>query len=430
MISRMNLALLLVLIIAGCASQPIDQVKVAVTSSPTVTLTTSAIATETPAFTKTVTAQPTLTPTPTISLEQAKEELTVLFNQDEQAEINLFPLKTPQENSSMWVIYLQKGDKYMETLISPLIALYHRTDTTWQEIERVGFQDIPAYYVSVTQLETDLDELWLIMDTVDGAHSGCTQILTFKDQSFNVAYWDCRSHIPVAKTSEWGGKQTIVIDQTDDYVFGHCYACQMRDFHYEVLQIQKDKLVTFSIEQLPDSAAATLHRLNNRAVELAQAKLWQQAQETINQAVLFDKQDKTLQRNAMIINLHANAFQRQAKNEDSYPLLGNIFYGDYEATLQIMRPYSVTTLFDPETPLIKGTKAEMYQADLAQAITETVTVALQVEPNLAEAYFLRAWATYLITPTNPAILADLRQAARLSPNESLFSNSVTHFSQD
>lgn len=287
-----------------------------------------------------------------------------------------------------------------------------------------------VHQVSIRQLDVDSDEIWLMMDTFSGAHGGCTQIISFDGQLANSAYLGCNPHFPVLRSTDWDGdgRLEIAINQTNHYVF--CYSCQMSYFQYEVLQIQDEQLVTLSIERLPSSINGRLQERNNRAIELAQAKLWKQAQETIHQAVLLDKHNETVQQNAMLIDLHAAAFQKQAKNEKSYPLLGNIFFGDYEAALQVMRPYNVATLFDPETPLIKGTQAETYQIELAEAITETVTLALQAEPELAEAYFLRAWATHLITTTSLSILVDLQQAVKLSPDERLFIDSLLYFSDE
>jgi len=40
---------------------------------------------------------------------------------------------------------------------------------------------------------------------------------------------------------------------------------------------------------------------------------------------------------------------------------------------------------------------------------------------LAEAYFMRVWATYLVNPDSPEVLDDIERAAQLAPDEPLFS---------
>ncbi|MCL5264107.1 MAG: hypothetical protein M1343_02730 [Chloroflexi bacterium] len=57
-------------------------------------------------------------------------------------------------------------------------------------------------------------------------------------------------------------------------------------------------------------------------------------------------------------------------------------------------------------------------------ITATTSGAIQAQPDLAGAYFLRGWAINLQSPGNPAALADIERAARLDPKEPLFSQSV------
>jgi hypothetical protein len=111
-----------------------------------------------------------------------------------------------------------------------------------------------------------------------------------------------------------------------------------------------------------------------------------------------------------------------------YPLLDNIFYGDYAAVLELMRPYPVAELFGPHSPLIVGTIAEQWQTELADWIQQSVERALEVEPDLATAFFLRAWATYLTQPDSRQVLDDLEQAATLAPDEPIFDQSLRYLS--
>ena len=74
--------------------------------------------------------------------------------------------------------------------------------------------------------------------------------------------------------------------------------------------------------------------------------------------------------------------------------------------------------------MIKGTQAENWESTLADWITQTTTSAIQVEPDLAAAYFLRGYGEWLADQKNPAALADIEKAAALDPNEKLFSESV------
>ena len=81
-----------------------------------------------------------------------------------------------------------------------------------------------------------------------------------------------------------------------------------------------------------------------------------------------------------------------------YPLLSNIFYGDYDAAVDLMRPYNAAQIFSAQTPLVIGTTAETWAPELTGAITQSATSALALKPDRAPAYFLRGWASYLADP--------------------------------
>jgi hypothetical protein len=122
--------------------------------------------------------------------------------------------------------------------------------------------------------------------------------------------------------------------------------------------------------------------VNNRAVQLAQAGLWQEAETTINQALALDNQEPIVGWNARLITLHAETLRADLALS-GYPLLSHIFYGDYAAALALLRPYPPAQLFSSQSPLIIGTMAEDYQADLANWITRSTELALNTCWNCA-----------------------------------------------
>jgi hypothetical protein len=156
--------------------------------------------------------------------------------------------------------------------------------------------------------------------------------------------------------------------------------------------------------------------------------LWRDAQETINQAPALDAQEPLATWDAALIRLHAEDLAAEAQN-GRYPLLNNIFYGDYAAALEVMRPYPVQEIFGQPTPLIAGSVAEGWEAELSHWIISHSTRAVQARPKLAAAFFLRGWAKHLTNPNDPEALADIEQAAKLDPKEPLFSQSVTYLKQ-
>ena len=110
-----------------------------------------------------------------------------------------------------------------------------------------------------------------------------------------------------------------------------------------------------------------------------------------------------------------------------YPLLSNVFYGDYAAAVDLMRPYSPEQVFSPDSPLIAGTVAEGYAGIVRDTVVTSTDAALAVRPDLAEAYFLRGWAEYLVDPDNTQARDDVHQAAALRPGDAFLANCAALF---
>jgi hypothetical protein len=47
-------------------------------------------------------------------------------------------------------------------------------------------------------------------------------------------------------------------------------------------------------------------------------------------------------------------------------------------------------------------------------------------PDLAAAYYLRAWVNYLVDPSDPGILPDLEMTAQLDPGEKLYTDALNY----
>ena len=126
--------------------------------------------------------------------------------------------------------------------------------------------------------------------------------------------------------------------------------------------------------------------------------------------------------NAGLIRLTAEAAAKGVKG--GYPLLGNVFYGDYDAALNLMRPYKPEEIFSPATPLVAGTAAQDWRRSLSEWLAQATNLAIGAQPDLAAAYFMRGWGLYLTQPKDAAVLADVEKAAQLAPNDPLFAQSV------
>jgi hypothetical protein len=143
------------------------------------------------------------------------------------------------------------------------------------------------------------------------------------------------------------------------------------------------------------------------------------------EAAVFSYSDPVFSWNLAYIRLNAEAKQAEAEGESpAYPLLDHLFFGDFEAAVDILRDAGADAVFIPDTPLVVGTVAEGWEPTLADWITTTVDSALVVQPELAPAYFLRGWAVYLATQDEAAALPDVEKAAELAPDDVLYTKSV------
>jgi hypothetical protein len=196
-----------------------------------------------------------------------------------------------------------------------------------------------------------------------------------------------------------------------------------------VLRWDGQQMVEVELTPIPaEKHLGQLAELTNQAIELAEHGLWKDAQAALEQTVILAAYDETAAWDAVVIRLVAEARAQQAAS-GAYPLLDQLFYGDYAAALDVLRPVPPTELFGADSPLVKGTVAEGFEAQLTYAITQSTGLALELQPNLAAAYFLRGWAVQQTDPGNPSVLADIGRAAELEPDEALFSESVAYLRQ-
>lgn len=337
---------------------------------------------------------------------------------------NLLPLDLGPDNPPAWAAFTH-GVRGFSTQQDHAVTIYNYQDNSLQEVSRLILDT--ADYVDaqgVTVVWSTPGEVWLEVQSGVGAHGGCFDLLRFDGTTLTSEAASCNASPFAGEVRDVNADETpdIVLNQTDYYIF--CYACDVRLPQFQVLRWDGSQMVEVQLTPLEDSASDDLRRLNNRAIELARAGLWKEAQETMNQ-IADPSQDETVNWNAALVSLHAEAHTEQI-NEGAYPLLGTIFYGDYPAALDVVRSYPVEEIFGTPSALVAGTVAEGWESALTNQITSTTTLAIQARPDLAAAYFLRGWSLFVSDPGNPQVLADLERAAQLAPNEPLFAQGVAY----
>jgi hypothetical protein len=336
--------------------------------------------------------------------------------------VTVLPLTWSNSSLRYWAAF-SHGPRIYDPLQNHFVAIYTRSNTGWQEVSRLELEN-PDYLdpASVTEVKVEPSHLWLEVQGGAGAHAGTYDLLAFNGQTLRSEATQVSASAGAGKLEDLNGDGLldVILDQSDYYVF--CFACGVRLIQYQVLSWAGQRLSPINLSPLGESAPAQLRELTNRAVELAQAGLWRDAQETINQAVALNAKDPVVTWDAALIRLHAQA--QAPQDQGPYPLLENVLYGDYAAALEVIRPYSMQEIFGLPTPLITDTPAMGWETELSQRIIDSSTKALQVQPELAAAFYLRGWARHLANPDDPQAVADIEQAAKLDPQEPLFSQSL------
>lgn len=393
-----------------------------------------------------VLATPTPVPSPTATAVPPTADAGVIFDTEALREavladlpanafdhVAVMQLATPIAQRPLWVVYSQGFRNFDLTPVPEhFVAVYANENGQWQEVARqdlntpmsgeMGVGPDFLYEQGVTQVDFEPSNSWLAVDGGVGAHGGTFQLLRFDGAALHidVAASSASPGLGYFEDINSDGRNDLMLRLHDYYVF--CYACGVRDLHFGVYSWDDaGQMVAERTLQPLAQQTNPAYDANNRAVELANAGLWPQAQTAIADAVqaAAGSAADIVSWNAAIIGLYNQAYQAEL-TQAPYPLLTNIFYGDFAAALAIVRPHGTAQLLTPNSPLIQGTVAQGNEQWMVDYLLAETNAAIAASPDLAAAYYFRAWGNYLRNPADPAIAADLAQAAALDPNEPLF----------
>jgi putative hemolysin len=382
-------------------------------------------------------------PAPDVAVEEilAQIQLPADAYSDSPA---VLPLRTPEDSPPLWALYSTGMRNYeLDPVPSHFVAIFTREEAGWRELARVDLDAPPAEDTllveplpdtidptGVQQAAIEPSRVWLTVDGGAGAHSGTFQLLSFDGQALALELASSAASPGAGFVADVNqdGQNDVVFNATDPYIF--CYACGVRHPYFQVHTWLGDGLAQVELSALMMGQRGTpADEANSAAVALAQAGLWHDALLKIDEAVALAGDDDpptpagSLRWNQALIRLNHDAHV-QAVQDSAYPLLSQVFYGDYAAAVDLMRPFSVTQIFSADTPLVSGTAAEGWQAELSGYLLSSADAALAVQPELAPAYFVRAWARYLADQNDPRVALDAARAAELAPDDALYAAAV------
>jgi hypothetical protein len=445
--SRVLLAVVVSLMALGCGVVPTFET---LTVTPFVPGGTSPAPTDVPPTgvppTQIPTSVPTMTPVQVGMCASNVGDFAVAgLPPDTYDDVHVLQLVVPPGWERLWAVY-SVGMRPFDPLRSHFLAIYAcGVAGDWIERARVNLDDVnppdmdpagPDYVSegSVTQVQIDPSRIWLTVEGGVGAHGGTFQLL-----SFDAGMALLGQVSGVSASPGGGGMQDVngdgvldvVLNQSDAYVF--CYACGVRKVYFRVFYWDSvnQRILEAHIDYFYMGQPQPMRDLVNPAVDMANAGLWKDALVKITEArdlaPSYPECDiQSLNWTYGMIKLHADAMAADAAS-GIYPLLSRVFYGDYAAAVDLMRPYAPAQVFDPTGPLTAGTAAEGMEGALSGYIIESADAALGVKPDLAEAYLMRGWARYLVDPASPQVRADVHQAAALRPGDAFIAGCAALF---
>lgn len=303
------------------------------------------------------------------------------------------------------------------------VAAYRPSGAGWQSLGRVDLElpDI-LFDESVTEVAGgENGRSWLEVVGGVGPHGGCLNVLRLDNAGLTGDLAHCHSSpMPSGMLQDLNGDGAldVILNNTNDYVF--CYACSVRLPQFEVKTWNGRAWQTVSLSDVAADGTAVA-TANNEAVRLARAGLWQEAAATIS---TVNSDSPTIIWNQTLIDLYEQA-HLEAVGYGVFPFLQNLFYGDYAAAMAILKVYTPAEVFQVnQNALLEETPAEGYTDALSEWVVQTAARAIEAEPELAAAYFLRGWGTYLTNPTDPSVIPDLQRAIELAPRDLYYQESL------
>lgn len=344
----------------------------------------------------------------------------------------VLPLVVQAGARPLWAV-ISTGMRNWELTPPPchFVAIYTYDSAAWQQLARMDLDSDeggPDYVdgSSAQQVDFGAERIFLEIPGGAGAHGGTYQLLSFDSSTLRLELAMSSPSPGMGSTTDLNGDGAleVVLDQSGPYIF--CYACGARKVQFQVLRWddRQAKFVAVDLQPLPADEPASVRQPANRAVELARAGLWKEAYARITEARNAAGSDvpEILGWDYTLIRLHAEALQATLDTE--WPLIQQVFYGDYAAAVDILRAYKPEEIWRPDSPLVADPLVEPFIDSLSANLVESATHALEVEPGLAAAWFIRGWGEYLADPASAQARADVVQAASLAPDDALYVCSV------
>lgn len=375
-------------------------------------------------------------------LQQANHDLkpsTLHLQNGHIALRSLGEFRTENTQTPIWVAFTAgKGASLSNN--PPQLALYAQTDDAWHLLTKTSLRWDPAatkdtpYSLTPTSVQAvpiKQDELWLQVKT--GDPTSVYFLLNFDHDSLNSQLAVSLADNIQSRLSDLDqdGILEVVLDSS---LSNHdCPPCTgLNDPFAIIFRWDGERMEQIKLSPLPAAATESQQTINNLALRLVDAGMWQSALSELSQVGSSEQTDPTLKWNALLAETEVQSRIAAADKKHDW-LLRYVYLDDYNSAVEnILLQYPANQLFHLHSPLTAGTIVETHPRFVAEQILSYTQDIVTLYPDWASPhrYYSRAWAHYLLNPQDPTILDDLLTATELAADDARFADAYVSVRDD
>jgi hypothetical protein len=380
----------------------------------------------------------------------AESELRAAVHSDLYAEekpeaygpIGVVAIELPGDPQERWAAFTRGSAAQLPAGYEPrchFVAIYAPAGDSWEELVREPLCD--HAYPEASLVSADLlpewgeGEYWFDVGGLAGANGGTYELVRFNGSVVeHLLLYDSTvsGRAGAVQDLDGDGVGEVVLNGWDLYAWGNPRP-GFELFYSLVYRWVGRELTLVALESLPADFPADLREAVERAVELGLADLWQDAYEAIQEAQALPGGDDERIR-WMALHTERTLEARECMDRCAYPFNTNVSAGEYQRAIDALRSADISAIFGPNSVVrARSIVSEEIQSNAdvhGEALVDFSSRAIEVRPELAPAYFVRAIGNYLIGPENlDAVIADVREALRLAPDDSLYAESLEYLTE-
>lgn len=299
-------------------------------------------------------------------------------------------------------------------------AALEYTGEDWVELSNTKLGSAPTFADIEIVTEDHEGAAWIAIHGGTGAHSGTFELLRFDGVRLSSSMWWFSPMPGAGAVADLDGQAPpeIVLNATDPYVY--CYACGVRAWNEVIYRWSGPDLVEVRLGGVahPDPRVTAL---TEAAATFARADLWRRALNASTQALNLAPDHPEVWWQHTLISRVAEARLDDAGAEPQ-PFMTYVLAGEYEAAVDLMRPYLPERALAADGPLLAGTIAgDGWESTTSDWVLDYTARAIPAAPDLAAAHAVRAFGLLLAEPAdwNDA-LEEMEQALNLAPDDEFY----------